>query len=72
MENRNIKEILKHFKSGDFNMAEKKAAILVKKFPNNYLYNNKKVLKEFEKFLENAHKAVQQGKKIKNSYVFKN
>ena len=42
-----------------------------KKAANKYLYNNKKVLKEFEKFLRSAHKAAQQGKKLRNGCIFK-
>ena len=40
MENINIKEILDYFKSGKFDIAKKKTALLIKKFSNNhFLYN---------------------------------
>ena len=38
---------------------------------NKYLFNNNKTLKEFEKFLEEAHRTAQKGNKLKNGYVFK-
>ena len=37
---------------------------------NKYLYKNSKVLSEFEKFLEEANLAAQQGNKLKDGYVF--
>ena len=42
-----------------------------KKAANKYLFNNSKVLKSFEKFLDQAHRMAQKGKKLKNGYVFK-
>ena len=35
---------------------------------NKYLYNNLKTLKEFEKFLVDAHTAAQSGSKLKNGH----
>ena len=55
-------------------MIEKKNQILrekSKKAANKYLFNNNKTLKEFEKFLEKAHRTAQKGNKLKNGYVFK-
>ena len=40
MENINIREILSYFKSGKYDIAEKNAAILIKKFPDNYFLCN--------------------------------
>jgi len=39
---------------------------------NKYLFNNKTVLNEFENFLEGAHEVTLKGKKLKDSYIFKN
>ena len=36
---------------------------------NKYLYKNRKILKEFEKFLEEAHKASLLKKKLKDGYI---
>ena len=36
-----------------------------------YLFNNRKTLIEFEKFLIESHQAAQQGKKLKSGSVFK-
>ena len=54
---------------------KKKNQILREEFKNNankYLFNNKKVLNEFEKFLEDAHGAALKGEKLKDNYIFKN
>mgnify|MGYP001158304139 CR=1 FL=1 len=42
-----------------------------KKAADKYLFNNSKVLKSFEKFLDEAYRMAQKGKKLKNGYVFK-
>ena len=38
---------------------------------NKYLYNNLKALKEFERFLEEAHVAAQSGNKLKDGHKIK-
>ena len=37
---------------------------------NKYLYNNLKALKEFEQFLEEAHKSAQLGNKLEDGHLF--
>ena len=50
------------------NLLREESKIAAKK----HLYRNLNALKEFEKFLEEAHRASQMGNKLKNGYVFKN
>jgi len=49
------------------NLLRKKSIIAAKK----YLFNNRKTLIEFEKFLIESHQAAQHGKKLKDGSVFK-
>ena len=41
----------------------------IKVAANKYLYNNSNVLKDFEKFLEDAHKANKKGEKLQDGYI---
>jgi len=43
----------------------------LKNAAHKHLYKNSKVLKKFEKFLEEAHKNSQSGKKLKEGYIIK-
>ena len=56
----------------DLAMNKRKNASLRKEIKiaaRKYLYNNKNVLKEFEKFIEEAYKANIEGQKLKDGYI---
>jgi len=64
MENKDIKEILSDFDSGNFNVAEKKAITLLQKFPDNFiLYNMLGVIsasqKKYNEAIEYFKKTIQ-------------
>ena len=62
-------ELMKRFPNNYFlyNLLRKESIIAAKK----YLFNNRKTLIEFEKFLIESHQAAQHGKKLKDGSIFK-
>ena len=69
MQNKYIDEIIEDFKSGNFDLAENKASLFLKKFPNNYfLHNISGAIFSSKKKYDEAIKCFQNAIKI-NPYI---